>query len=127
MNDQHESPMQEAISYVTIVAVIIGAALFYAGMHDVPVLSWALYHVAVWIYALVPALGGLRYPQVPALAAAATVAFLFWIVGVCCAAKIANWISQGQLATIDRQTARLQKSRAKIQARRRMKDGFDVQ
>jgi hypothetical protein len=126
MNDQHESPMQEAISFVTIAAVIIGAALFYAGMHDVPVVSWALYHVAVWIYTLLPALRGLRYPQVPALAAAATVAFLFWIIGACCAGKIANWISQGQLASIDRQTARLQKNRARIQARRRAKDGFDV-
>jgi hypothetical protein len=45
---------------------------------------------------------------------------------VCCAAKIANWISQGQLATIDKQTAQLKKNRAKIQARRRAKDGFDV-
>jgi hypothetical protein len=118
--------MQEAISYITIAAVIIGAVLFYAGMHNVPVLSWALYHVAVWIYGLIPALRGLRYPQVPALAAAATVAFLFWIIGVCCSAKIANWISQGQLASIDKQTAQLKKNRAKIQARRRAKDGFDV-
>jgi uncharacterized membrane protein YiaA len=103
MNEQQESPMQEAISYITIAAVIIGAVLFYAGMHNVPVLSWALYHVAVWIYGLIPALRGL-----------------------CCSAKIANWISQGQLASIDRQTAQLKKNRAKIQARRRAKDGFDV-
>jgi hypothetical protein len=126
MNEQQESPIQEAISYITIAAIIIGAVLFYAGMHNVPVLSWALYHVAVWIYGLLPALRGLRYPQVPALAAAATVAFLIWIIGVCCAAKIANWISQGQLASIDKQTAQLKKNRAKIQARRRAKDGFDV-
>ena len=78
MNEQQESPIQEAISYITIAAIIIGAVLFYAGMHNVPVLSWALYHVAVWIYGLIPGLRGLRYPQVPALAAAATVAFLFW-------------------------------------------------
>jgi hypothetical protein len=74
MNEQQESPIQEAISYITIAAIIIGAVLFYAGMHNVPVLSWALYHVAVWIYGLIPALRGLRYPQVPALAAAATMA-----------------------------------------------------
>jgi hypothetical protein len=64
MNEQQESPIQEAISYITIAAIIIGAALFYAGMHNVPVLAWALYHVAVWIYGLIPALRGLRYPQV---------------------------------------------------------------
>ena len=52
MNEQQESPIQEAISYITIAAIIIGAVLFYAGMHNVPVLSWALYHVAVWIYGL---------------------------------------------------------------------------
>ena len=55
MNEQQESPIQEAISYITIAAIIIGAVLFYAGMHNVPVLSWALYHVAVWIYGLIPA------------------------------------------------------------------------
>ena len=49
MNEQQESPIQEAISYITIAAIIIGAVLFYAGMHNVPVLSWTLYHVAVWI------------------------------------------------------------------------------
>src|ERR1700693_3711534 len=100
MNEQQESPIQEAISYITIAAIIIGAVLFYAGMHNVPVLSWALYHVAAWIYGLIPALRGLRYPQVPALTAAATVAFLFWIIGVCCAAKIANLISQGPLGRL---------------------------
>src|SRR5258708_13501877 len=109
-----------------MVGINIGALCFDAGLHTWPVLSWALYHVAVWIYGLIPALRGLRYPQGPALAAAATVAFLFWIIGVCCAAKIANWISQGQLASIDKQTAQLKKNRAKIQARRRAKDGFDV-
>src|SRR5260370_31812192 len=105
MNEQQESPMQEAISYITIAAVIIGAVLFYAGMHNVPVLSWALYHVAVWIYGLIPAIRGLRYPQVPALAAAATVAFLFWIIGVFCAPKIPHWISQGPPSSIHKQTA----------------------
>jgi uncharacterized membrane protein YiaA len=58
MNEQQESPIQEAISYITIAAIIIGAVLFYAGMHNVPVLSWALYHVAVWIYGLIPAIRG---------------------------------------------------------------------
>ena len=125
MNEQQESPIQEAISYITIAAIIIGAVLFYAGMHNVPVLSWALYHIAVWIYGLIPAIRGLRYPQVPALAAAATVAFLFWIIGVCCAAR-SPVDHQGQLASIDKQTAQLKKNRAKIQARRRAKDGFDV-
>src|SRR5260370_41955217 len=91
-------------------------------MHNVPVLSWALYHVAVWIYGLIPAHRGLRYPQVPALAAAATVAFLFWIIGVGCAAQIAKWISEGQLARIDKQTAQLKKNRAQIQARRHAKE-----
>src|SRR5260370_38588146 len=126
MNEQQESPIQKAISYITIAAVIIGAVLFYAGMHNVPVLSWALYHVAVWIYVLIPALLGLRYPQVPALAAAATVAFLFWIIGVGCAGKVANLISQGQLEGIGKQRAQLKKNRAKIQGPRRAQDGLYV-
>jgi hypothetical protein len=35
-------------------------------------------------------------------------------------------LSAGELANIDKQTARLKKNRAKIQANRRAKDGFDV-
>jgi hypothetical protein len=126
MNQQHETPMQEAVSYISILAFFLGVGLFYAGMNHVPVISWGLYYVAVWIYGLIPALHGLRYPQVPPLIAAVTVAGFLWIVGCCSAPKIANWISRGQLANIDRQTARLQKNRAKIDARRRVKDGFDV-
>jgi hypothetical protein len=126
MTEQKETPIQEAISIVTIVAFFVGVGCFVGAMNKLPILSQALYYVATWVYALFPVLHRLHYPQIPMVAASGAVGFFVWVLGCCFATYIANWLSAGELANIDKQTARLKKNRAKIQAARRAKDGFDV-
>jgi hypothetical protein len=127
MNDNQQTPIQEAISTITIASILIAVVCYAACLNNVPVLSQVLLWLATCVYNWMPILGVVRGPQIPMLVAAAVVGGVFFIVALPFAGVMARWFSASQLASLDRQTQRLRRNRARIVARRRDRDGYDVQ
>jgi hypothetical protein len=125
MNEQ-QTPIQEAISIITIAALLVAVGCYVSGLNRVPFLAFALLCVADEVYKLFPWFAYLRAPQIPLLVASAAVGYAFWLIGLAFAGLLAQWFSASQLAGIERQTARLKRNRAKIQQARRDWDKFEV-
>lgn len=126
MNDSTQTPIQEAVSLITIFALLITVGCYLVAMNNVPVLSPFLFWVATQAYHFFPALSYLRSPQIPMLVSAVAVGGAVWLVGLPFASLMAVWFNQSQMAGLERQTVRLKRNRARIVKRRRDKDGFDV-
>jgi|SRR6267378_513403 len=126
MNNPNQTPIQEAVSLITIAALLIAVACYLAAMNNVPFLAPCLFWVATQAYHFFPALNYLRSPQVPMVVSAAAVGCSVWLVGIPFASILAAWFNQSQMAGLERQTVRLKRNRARIVKRRRDKDGFDV-
>jgi hypothetical protein len=126
MTDGPQTPIQEAISIISIVSILIAVGCYIAALNNAPVLSPALFWVAVQVYHVFPALARLPGSQMPTLVSAASVGGALWLVGIGFAGLLAQLFSAGQIQGIERQTVRLKRNRQKIAKRRRDRDGFDV-
>src|ERR1700682_540140 len=126
MNDAHQTPLEEAISYLTIAAILVAVGCYAAAAQNVPVASPALFWVASTVYHWFPGLNAIRAPQMPMLVSAAAVGGTFFVVGVPFAGLLATWFSSAQIANLERQTAKLQRNRARIRKRRRDRDLYDA-
>ncbi len=126
INDQPQSPIQEAISVTTIAAILVSVACYAATMQNVPFISPALMWIAEQAYAWQPGLNALKSPQIPILVASTAVGCVVWSIGLAFASPIASLLAQSQIAGIDRQTAKLKANRAKIIKKRRDRDSFNV-
>jgi len=104
----------------------LGVGLYLAGINNVPVVAPSLFWVSGLVYHWVPSLNDLSSPQVAVLVAALTAGGLLWIFLLPLAPVFAKALGAGQLASLERQTIRLKRSRARIQSRRRARDSFDV-
>ena len=125
-NVQTETPVQEAISFISIGAIILSVGLYVGAVNNIPVLSPALFWVATLVYNWFPQLASLRSPQVPMLVASATVGGMTWLVLLPCAPLLARAFNSQQMASLERQTVKLKRNRAKIQKQRRDRDGFNA-
>ena len=121
-----QSPLQEAISIVTIVAVLVAVACYLAAINNVPIVSAALFLIASQAYQWAPALTRLPGAQVPMLVSAALVGGTIYIIGLAFASSLAAWFSAGQLRRLEQQTRKLKRNRARIRKHRRDRDRFDV-
>jgi hypothetical protein len=126
MSDPHQTPLEEAISFLTIAAILVGVGCYVAAIQNVPVASPALFWVASMVYHWVPGFAAIRAPQMPMLLSAAAVGGTFFVVGVSFAGLLATWFSSAQMANLERQTAKLQRNRARIQKQRRDRDRYDA-
>jgi hypothetical protein len=123
---EQQTPIQEAISLITIASILVAVICYAGAVQNIPYLSPTLLWIAQRVYVWVPSLNALRNPQIPMLISSATVGGAFWIIGLAFASPIASLFSQSQIAGIERQTARLKRNRARIIKRRRDRDSFDV-
>ena len=126
MNDAHQTPLEEAISFLTIAAILVAVGCYAAAAQNVPVASPALFWIASTVYHWFPGLSDIRAPQMPMLISAAAVGGTFFVVGIPFAGLLATWFSSAQIATLERQTIKLQRNRARIQKQRRDRDSYDV-
>ena len=126
MSDPQQTPLQEAISFLTIAAILVAVGCYVAATQNIPVASPALFWVASMVYHWFPGLNTLRAPQMPMLVSAAAVGGVFFVVVIPFAGLLATWFSNAQMANLERQTAKLQRNRARIQKRRRDRDGYDA-
>jgi len=115
MNDAHPTPLEEAISFFTIAAILVAVGCYAAAVQNIPFASPALFWVASIVYHWFPALNAIRAPQMPMLVSAAAVGGAFFVVGIPFAGLLATWFSSAQIANLERQTAKLQRNRARIQ------------
>jgi ABC-type microcin C transport system permease subunit YejB len=122
-----ESPQQEAISIISIAAILVAVVAYAGAVQNVPFLSLLLYWVAVQVYNWFPTLNGLHSPQLPMLVSAAAVGAAFWVLLLPFSGLLAQLFNSSQIGGIERQTYRLKRNRARIQKSRRDKDSFDAQ
>ena|SRR5271166_877768 len=123
---QSETPVQEAISIISIAAILLAVGCYVACMGNAAVISPAMFWVAVQVYSFFPSLNGLHSPQVPMLVAAATVSGLFWLLMMPLAPILARAFNSQQMASLERQTIKLKRNRAQIQKQRKDRDGFNA-
>ena len=126
MNDAHQTPLEEAISFLTIAAILVAVGCYAAAAQNVPVASPALFWIASTVYHWFPGLSTIKATQMPMLISAAAVGGTFFVVGIPFAGLLATWFSSAQIATLERQTIKLQRNRARIQKQRRDRDSYDV-
>ena len=126
MNDAHQTPLEEAISFLTIAAILVAVGCYAAAVQNIPVASPALFWVASMIYHWIPVLNAIRAQQMPMLVSAAAVGGTFFVVGIPFAGLLATWFSSAQIANLERQTAKLQRNRARIKKQRRDRDRYDA-
>ena len=126
MNDAHQTPLEEAISFLTIAAILVAVGCYAASVQNVPVASPALFWIASMVYHWLPVLNAIRAPQMPMLLSAAAVGGTFFVVALPFAGLLATWFSRAQIANLERQTAKLQRNRARVQKQRRDRDRYDA-
>ena len=126
MDDAHQTPLEQAISFLTIGAILVAVGCYAAATQNVPIASPALFLVASMVYHWFPALHALKAPQTPMLVSAAAVGGAFFVVGVPFAGFLAAWFSNAQMASLERQTGKLRRNRIRIQKRNRDRDGYDA-
>src|SRR5262249_15835016 len=126
MNDAHQTPLQEAISFLTIGAIFVAVGCYLAATHNVPVASPALFWVASMVYYWLPGLHALTAPQIPMLVSAAAVGGGFFVVGIPFAGLLATWFSRGHMESLERQKEKLRRNRMRIQKRHRDRDGYEA-
>jgi hypothetical protein len=95
MNDAQQTPVQEAISIITIAAFLVAVGCYVAATANVPIASPALFWVASLVYHWFPALNALKAPQIPMLVSAASVGCGFFLVAIPFAGVLAAWFSRG--------------------------------
>ena len=127
MSDRPETPQQEAISLISIVAILVGVGCYVAYLRNVPLASPALFWIASAVYTLLPQLNALNAPQMPYLIASASVGCAFFVLTVPFAGLLASWMAQAGIAGIERSTIKLQRARNKIRKRRRDRDRFSAE
>ena len=74
-----ETPLQEAISIISIISILVSVACYLADVNQVPVVTPLLWWVAWRVYEFLPALTKLPGAQVPVLAASAAMGIAFFV------------------------------------------------
>lgn len=127
MNDSSPSPLQESVSLITIVSIIFGLLLYVGFVNNVPLVTPALLQIAFWIYEFCPSLHMVHFAQAPYLISSAFVGFVFFLIALAFAGKLANSVGLQQTRTLERQTLRLKQNRERIKQISRNRDKHIVQ
>lgn len=121
-----QTPFQEAISIISIAAILVGLGCYVAAVNNVPLVSAFLFWIAVRVYNWLPVLNEVRAPQVPMLIAALTVGTIFFIFTIPLAYWLAGMFSRAGINSVERQTGRLKRMRDERKRRTRDDDDFRV-
>jgi hypothetical protein len=122
MSDQSQSPTQEAISTVSIAAILVALCLYAGATDGLPIVTPFMEWTVGQLEPVTPVFA----KGYPLLVACAYIGAFVFIIGLAFAPSIANWFSQSQLWAIERQTYKLKRNRDRIIRARRAKDDFDV-
>lgn len=124
MENHSQTALQEVISFLTIVALLVGLGCYVAALNNVPVLAQCLFWLAVQVYHFFPILTKLPGQQVPMLVSAATVGVIFFICSIPFASWLARALNRAGIQNLERQTTTLKTQREKIKSRNRNRTDF---
>ena len=99
MSEHDQTPLQKAISFLTIASILVGVACYAAALRNIPIASPALFWVASLIYHWVPELDAINAPQMPMLVSACN----GWRRFPRCGGALRGLVSQVFLKRSDRQ------------------------
>jgi hypothetical protein len=121
-----QTPFQEAVSIISIAAILVSLGCYVAAVNNVPLVSALLFWIAVQVYNWLPALNALGGPQVPMLIAALAVGTVFFMFTIPLAYWLAGVFSRAGINSIEQQAADLNRMRDKRKRRTRADDDFRV-
>jgi hypothetical protein len=126
MNDNNQTPLQEAVSLITIAAILAAVGCYIGATQNAPGVTAGVLWLASLVCTWLPALTVLQAPQMPLLIGSAAVGLTLFVCGIPFASLLAAWLSSAQLQNVERHTARLKRNRAKLQRKARSRDDFIV-
>jgi hypothetical protein len=126
MNDGNQTPLQEAVSLITIVAILAAVGCYAGAAQNVPGLTPGVFWIASLVYAWLPVLSVLQTPQMPILIGSAAVGLALFVCTIPFASLLAGALGKAQLQNVERHMIRLKKNRAKLQRKARARDNFIV-
>jgi hypothetical protein len=126
MNDSNQTPVQEAVSSITILAILAAVGCYAGVAQNLPGLTPCVLCIAGLAYAWLPALSLLRGAQVPLLVGSAMIGAIVFVCAIPFAGLLAAWLAKAQLQNVERDTIRLKKNRASLQRKNRSSDDFIV-
>jgi hypothetical protein len=125
-NSNGETPLQEAVSIITIVSMLAAVGCYVGTVNHVPLVTPAIAWIAGQVYAFCPSLAYLHGNQVPILAASAAVGILFFLLTIPFCYWLAGVFSKAGYASMDRQTIQLKRFRERRKNRKRDGDSFTI-
>jgi hypothetical protein len=126
MNDSNETPLQEAVSLITILAILASVGCYLGTLQNAPGLTPAVLWVASQVYGWLPGSNALRGPQIPIMVGSATFGVGVFVCGIPFAGMLAVGLAKAQLQSVERHTVRLKKNRTRLQRKERARDDFIV-
>ena len=126
MSVANETPLQEAVSIITIVSILGAVDCYVGAANHVPLITPAIAWIAKQVYLSCPSLAYLRGDRVPILAACAAVGILFFLVTIPFCYWLANVFSKAGYASMDRQTIQLKRFRERRKNGKRDGDSFTI-
>jgi hypothetical protein len=125
-NSNGETPLQEAVSIITIVSILGAVGCYVGAANRVPLITPAVAWTANQIYTFCPSLAYLRGDQVPTLAASAAVGLSLFLLTIPFSYWLANVFSRAGYASMDRQTIQLKRFRQRRKNTKRDGDSFTI-
>jgi hypothetical protein len=124
MDSNAQTAISEAISLITIAAILVGVGCYFAEINNVSILAPALFLVAGQVYHLFPALNDLPLAQMPMLTGAGATGIAFFIITIPLAYWLAAAFSRQGIRSLERSTTLLRKRRERVRRTRREADRF---
>jgi hypothetical protein len=125
-NSNGETPLQEAVSIITIVSILAAVGCYLGAANHVPSVTPAVAWTAGQVYSFCPALAYLHGNQVPMLVASAAVGVLFFLLTIPFSYWLAGVFSKAGYASMDRQTIQLKRFRERRKNSKRNRDSFTI-
>jgi hypothetical protein len=121
-----QTPLQEAVSIISIISILISVGCYLAAINQVPVITSGLWWVASCAYGFFPALARLPGAQVPILAASAAVGIVFFLFTIPLSYWLASVSARAGYAIMERQTTQLKRFREKRKNYKKNHDDFSI-
>jgi hypothetical protein len=124
MSDPNQTPVQEAVSLITILAILAALGCYAGAVQDAPGLAPSVFWVASLANTWLPALSVLGGAQAPILVGSAIIGATVFVCGIPFAGLLAAWLAKAQLQNVEQHTLRLKRNRASLQRKTRSHDDF---
>jgi hypothetical protein len=126
MNDGNQTPVQEAVSLITILSILASVSCYAGAARNVPGLTPGVLWIAERVYGWLPALSALRGAQIPIVLGSLTFGLAVFACTISFAGFLAGVLAKAQLQSVERDTVRLKRNRARLQRKSRSRDNFIV-